>query len=133
MTTDKRYNGWTNYETWAVKLWMDNEEGTSTYWRERTRAVFVSAEPSFSFQSPKDTARIDLADELKREHEENAPDLGASVFSDLLGAALSEVDWREIAAVLLDDMAEAATYDQDEAVLAAWNTPSADAADASAK
>ena len=22
------YNGWTNYETWAVKLWMDNEEGS---------------------------------------------------------------------------------------------------------
>jgi hypothetical protein len=25
---DARYNGWTNYETWAVKLWIDNDEAT---------------------------------------------------------------------------------------------------------
>ena len=23
--SDKTYNGWTNYETWLVKLWMDME------------------------------------------------------------------------------------------------------------
>jgi hypothetical protein len=23
--SDKPYNGWSNYETWAVKLWIDNE------------------------------------------------------------------------------------------------------------
>ena len=22
------YNGWTNYETWNVALWIDNERGT---------------------------------------------------------------------------------------------------------
>ena len=29
------YQGWTNYETWAVNLWLDNEEGVHDYWRER--------------------------------------------------------------------------------------------------
>ena len=26
--TDSTYNGWTNYETWNVKLWIDNEQST---------------------------------------------------------------------------------------------------------
>ena len=27
------YNGWTNYETWNVALWMDNDETSYTYAR----------------------------------------------------------------------------------------------------
>jgi hypothetical protein len=25
--TDTQYNGWTNYETWNVALWLQNDEG----------------------------------------------------------------------------------------------------------
>ena len=25
--TDTEYNGWTNYETWNVALWIDNDQG----------------------------------------------------------------------------------------------------------
>ena len=32
------YNGWANYETWAVKLWFDNEEATYRTWMERARS-----------------------------------------------------------------------------------------------
>ena len=31
--TDTTYNGWHNYETWNVHLWLTNEEATYRYWR----------------------------------------------------------------------------------------------------
>ena len=31
------YNGWYNYETWLVNLWMDNDQGSQEMWREHAR------------------------------------------------------------------------------------------------
>jgi len=88
----RRYNGWANYETWATALWLDNEAGAHEYHRERARELID--------ENPRDRALQTLADELKASHEDGASErLGASsdVFSDLLNAALAEVDWAEIA------------------------------------
>lgn len=30
-TMSQEYNGWTNYETWNVALWMDNDESSYQY------------------------------------------------------------------------------------------------------
>jgi hypothetical protein len=27
---DRKYNGWSNYETWNFKLWLDNDEESAT-------------------------------------------------------------------------------------------------------
>ena len=32
--TDTEYNGWENYETWNVALWIDNDEGLYNIARE---------------------------------------------------------------------------------------------------
>lgn len=108
---DKRYNGWTNYETWVVNLWMDNEEGKYNYWRERAEYVYnhQTSEPSNGL-TRMDEAVYLLADRLKDDHE-NAKDeillhmdLSSSLWADLLGAALSETNWREIAEHLLENV-----------------------------
>jgi hypothetical protein len=44
-----------------------------------------------------------LADRLKDHHEENRPEL-PGVYGDLIGAALSEVNWQEIAEHLLENV-----------------------------
>lgn len=76
------YNGWKNYETWNVKLWLDNEQGSSEEARDMARRA---------------RSVNDLAEQLKDWVNEMAPDLGASCFADLLNAALGEVDWYEMA------------------------------------
>lgn len=83
------YNGWKNYNTWAVNLRMRNEEHSYRYWTAAAKRAENVAE---------------LADALKDAHEEGAPDLGTSVYSDLLGYALQSVDWYEIAKYLFEEV-----------------------------
>jgi hypothetical protein len=75
------YNGYKNYETWNVALWMDNDPGSQGYWMEQ-------AENAESITT--------LADMMKDEHEESMPEV-TGVYADLLQAALDSVDWYEIA------------------------------------
>ena len=105
-TETKTYNGWTNYETWCVKLWMDNEEGSYRGGRAMAQDAYDSAEADKTF-TRKERAALDLADTLKSEYEEANP-LGsdASVWSDLLSAALSEVNWMEIATNMMEEVEE---------------------------
>ncbi len=109
---DKTYNGWTNYETWNVALWIDNEQGSYRQRCEMAQECWDQAEePSVNARltgrepfSRYEKARMALERALKSWIEDDAPDLGASLYSDLLGAALQEVDWREIAENFLEDV-----------------------------
>ena len=95
------YNGWTNYETWNVKLWLDNDEGSYLYWRERAEERYAEGK-EYEYM---DAATSDLRDELQAFHEENAPAVSGT-YADLLNAALSEVNWYEIAESLMEDAKE---------------------------
>jgi len=101
-----KYNGWTNYETWNAKLWMYNDVGSYNYWNERAQETYDAAEADDSFTRD-ERAALDLADILKDEHEGNMPELPASFWSDILNAALSEVNWYEIATSLIEDVEKA--------------------------
>lgn len=82
------HNGWTNYETWAVKLWMDNDEVSYDSLKDQLRG---------------ELAATDLAQQLKDDHNAAFPLQRSDVYSDLLQNALDRVNWREIAEALLED------------------------------
>ncbi len=94
------YRGWSNYETWLVALWIDNEEHIQRLWAERAAEIRADHDPD---DEPESRWIEELAEELKSDFEENVPAVllasyGVSGFwTDMLHAALSEVDWYEIA------------------------------------
>lgn len=110
-TVTKNYNGWTNYETWNVKLWMDNSQGDQEYWNEQAQEAYDKANGDSNF-TRLEQASFDLREILKEHFEnfiqeilENAK-LQASFVADLLRSALSEVNWQEIAESLLGEIEE---------------------------
>ena len=109
------YNGWKNYETWAVALWIDNEEWSQERAQEIARDARREGPAHVNVRSGIwDAARAEvyiLSDEIKtwvrdtpQDYGGMLPDLGATLAADLMGAALDEVDWREIAEHYLADL-----------------------------
>jgi hypothetical protein len=108
--TDERYQGWKNYETWAVALHINNDQPTQDYWHEAAREAIETAQPTEVWTAD-EAARYGLEDLLKDHHETGAADTieaaGAEcgVFADLLNSALENVSWEEVAANLLEAVA----------------------------
>lgn len=105
MSTDNKYNGWTNYETWNVALWM-GESGN--YYDEIAQEVAKGADS-------RDDAVYLLSKEMEFDHEENMPELNGT-YSDLLSAALRAVNWYEIAEHYIDDNCEGMWQSDDETI-----------------
>ena len=91
--TKQEYNGWTNYETWNYKLWLDNNQ--ETYDAVRTLAK-------------KHNDAYELSIELSKVAHDNAPLLEASFYSDVLNASIREVNFFEIAESYLEEIKEVA-------------------------
>ena len=105
--TDTTYNGWSNYPTWAVNLWLSNDEPLYRATLEMIEVARQTAIDCESILSNADLWRITVADVLRQwVSDELAPDLGATFAADLLGYALGCVDWHEIAESWIGDHAE---------------------------
>lgn len=102
--TDTRYNGWTNYETWLAKVWIDNVEADQRYWQEAAEEAVANNRDE---SCPDGAAIRELAENMQSAHEESMNenlDLPEGFFRDLLTGALSSVNWSEIAKTFIDDV-----------------------------
>ena len=76
------YNGYENYQTWAVALWLDNYESTS----DLISDIIKHARSDY-----------DAANQLKDIIEDMNPLANqASMFTDILNSALSDVNYLKI-------------------------------------
>lgn len=50
MTTQK-YNGWSNYETWCVSLWLSNEQHVAEFWQRQAQRMAAQAPETAEVQA----------------------------------------------------------------------------------
>jgi hypothetical protein len=118
---DNTYQGWANHATWAIHLWISNDEGLADEARRVVRETLASPcdymrglDDACDGGKHRKTGRTCLicdgtgkaapfraADALRAwvEDPDNGvvPDLGATLASDLLSHALANAEWRELA------------------------------------
>ena len=89
----KKYNGWSNYETWAVNLWIDNDEYLCQEFNSRAHHFFDNYQ-----------AERKLAGEIETRVNEMNPLNDASMYTDILNNGLTNVDYYEIAEAFLKEV-----------------------------
>ena len=91
--SQETYNGWTNYETWLVNIWVDNDK----------KLYFIMKEILNSYDWENKT--YELSKVLQELYEKQAENIGLKVglMSDLLNGALSAVNWYELAEHYITD------------------------------
>lgn len=86
---DSTYEGWTNYETWAVHLWLSNDEGS-----------YYAARETVADNLPADVAHMAMRELVEQSiFGDEAP---ATLATDLLNHSLARVDWAEVVAAFVE-------------------------------
>jgi hypothetical protein len=103
--SESGYQGYAN-ETRMVALWIDNDPGLYEQRRELLGQIRRSPGKS-PVLSRDERVLYAFEDALKSwVRDEMMPDLGATLAADLLGAALDDVDWRELAQAWIEEDSE---------------------------
>ena len=85
----KKYNGWANYETWAVNLWLSNDQGSYLTVRELCQEEEEEYEGSQKLKEY-------VEEETENLIEKFTENTFGGIISDIFHANLSLVDWAEI-------------------------------------
>ena len=101
------YNGYANYETWLVAVWIDNDQGNIDYWLDVARHHYSISEDRKYF-TKKEEAIISLSEDMKEWYSYRVPDSDdiGGLWSDMLYAALGSVDWHELAGKYMEQVLE---------------------------
>ena len=102
--TSESYNGWSNYDTWNFKLWLDNS-------KDSQEMVFNFVKTSVVFFKKSADAIHNIRTQLEQYAEENAPKLENGFYSDVLSASIRSVNYYQIADAYYYDYLE--NYNQE--------------------
>ena len=109
-----KYNGWSNYETWNFKLWLDNDEDLHNYIIGEIKKIKTIGTSHIHEVS-------EVSNFLRSYIEDNVPNLNVSTrsqsvhglmsdkngfYNDILNAALRDINTYEIAESYLEDIKE---------------------------
>ena len=109
-----KYNGWTNYETWNFKLWLDNDQDLHNYIIGEIKKIKKAPDNG-------QDVTYETSNFLRSYIADNVPNLNVSTrsqsvhglmsdkngfYSDILYAGLREINTREIAESYLEDLKE---------------------------
>jgi hypothetical protein len=109
-----KYNGWSNYETWNFKLWLDNDEDLHNYIIGEIKKIKTIGTSHIHEVS-------EASNFLRSYIEDNVPNLNVSTrsqsvhglmsdkngfYNDILNAALRDINTYEIAESYLEDLKE---------------------------
>ena len=99
MSTNKTCNGYTNYETWNCALWLDNDQWTNEQISEKAQELVDDMEDPHDSDEVTGTTSLlgDFIKDIVDQMDEEISPKNASMFRDLLNAALGEIDYYDIA------------------------------------
>jgi hypothetical protein len=107
-----KYNGWTNYETWNFKLWLDNDQDVHNYIIDEIKKIKAIGY---------DAEAYEVSNFLRSYIDDNMPNLNVSTksqsvhgsmcdkngfYQDILNTALRDINTYEIAESYLEDLKE---------------------------
>ena len=98
-----KYNGWSNYETWNFKLWLDNDQDLHNYIISEIKKIKEIGTSHIHEVS-------EVSNFLRSYIDDNVPTLKVSdkngFYQDILNGGLREINTHEVAESYLEDLKE---------------------------